>query len=363
MKFLYIAAEHVSGTLSLFQQEHRRRGDECRYVTFWPSRWKFPDDICLNLGLMPDRAWVRLLRESLLRLRGHSINKPLDSKQLYWSPRALERNLFAWRDAIHWPDIGAAIRRYRLHEFDIIILDGGLDFTRDARFAAGCRRSGKHVACFFHGTDMRNRGIVREVDRHVELRLTSEWDLLELDPRLEYLYLPFDTSAYPRRDYRFHNPIRICHASRNVFKGTAQIVTTMERLKQRHPVELVLLENVAHTTALQIKNDCDIFVDQLTNAGGWGYGMSSVEALAMGLPVVTNIPPQMAARLGEHPFVQADAATLENTLERLITGESLCRDLSARGYQWVRNRHDIGVVGDQLYSYFRRAGWISDNHS
>ena len=361
MKILYIAAEHVSGTLALFQQEHRRRGDECRYVTFWPSRWKFPDDICLNLAFMPNRAWVRGLREFFLRLRGHSTNRTLSPDRIYWDPGVLERALFKARDALHWPDISAAIRTHSLSDFDIIQLDGGLDFTRDARFAADCQRHGNHIACFYHGTDLRNRGIVRAVDEITELRLTSEWDLIELDPRLEYLYLPFDTSRYANRDFRFHDPIRICHASRNVFKGTSQIISAVERLKSTQRVELVLIENMSHSRALELKHECDIFVDQLTNAGGWGYGMSSVEALAMGLPVVTNIPPQMEKQLGAHPFVFADSQSVANALERLITNEVACRDLSSRGQQWVRTRHDVKVVGDQLYSYYRRQGWLNEN--
>jgi len=169
-----------------------------------------------------------------------------------------------------------------------------------------------------------------------------------------------DTARFPEREFHFHHPVRICHATRNVFKGTAQIVAAVQRLKQRFPVELVLLENVPHEAAMQLKKDCDIFLDQLTNAGGWGYGMSSVEALAMGLPVVTNIPLPMTERIGEHPFVQADVDSVESVLEHLLSHESACRDLSSRGRAWVRERHDVKTVGDQLYSYYRRLGWINN---
>jgi len=359
MKILYIAAEHVSGTLSLFQQEHRRRGDECRYVTFWPSRWAFPEDICLHLSFMPNRSWVRNVREIFLRARGHGIHRPLTPEAPYWNPRPLESALFAFRDFINWPDIAAAIDRHGLDQFDIIHLDGGLDFTRDGRFVESVSKRGKHIACFYHGTDLRNRGIVRNVDRHVELRLTSEWDLLDYDPRLEYLYLPFDTAEYRDRIHRLHNPIRICHASRNIFKGTGHIISAVDHLKQKHSVELILLQDMPHDVALRIKNECDIFVDQLTNAGGWGYGMSSIEALAMGLPVVTNIPPKMSDQLRDHPFVQADTETIAEVLERLVTNQYLCRACSQAGQKWVRARHDIRIVGDQLYAHYRRLGWTN----
>jgi glycosyltransferase involved in cell wall biosynthesis len=197
------------------------------------------------------------------------------------------------------------------------------------------------------------------VDRYVELRLTSEWDLLDYDRRLQYLYLPFDVMAYPDRTFRFHDPIRICHASRNVFKGTHFVVEAVKRLKQKHSVELVVIQDMPHDQALRVKNDCDIFVDQLTNSGGWGYGMSSVEAMAMGLPVVTNIPPKMSEQLGDHPFVQADTHTIGDVLERLITNQYLCRACSQAGQKWVRSRHDIRVVGDRLYAYYESMGWMT----
>ena len=357
MKILYVSPEHVSGTLTLFQSEHRRRGDECRFVTFWHSRWKFPDDICLQLPMMPDRAWVRALRR-LMHLHFSSAARPSTAMMPYWRPGALESLLFRWRDELLWPRIRRAIEAYGLGSFDVIHFDGGLDFTRDGRFSQRMAAQGKKIVCFYHGSDMRSRGVLRALDDVAALRLTSEWDLLELDERLRYLYLPFDTRRHPERAYRFHKPIRICHASRNPYKGTPYVEAAVERLARRHPVALTILRDVPHAEAIQIKSECDIFVDQLTNAGGWGYGMSSVEALAIGMPVVTNIPAQMAARLGENPFVQATTANVMDVLESLIEDEGRCCDLAVRGCVWVRQRHDVQAVGEQLYAYYREAGWI-----
>lgn len=359
MKFLYIAAEHVSGTLALFREEHRRRGDECRFVTFWHSRWDFPDDICLNLPFMPDRSWVRGLRDSLRALRPSELQP--SHEMPYWRPGNVERSLFALRDSFIWPRIERAIHKFDLNSFDVIQLDGGLDFTRDARFARQAIRRGKHVACFYHGSDLRTRGIIPAVDEIAELRLTSEWDLLDFDSRLRYLYLPFDTSAYPEREYRFHHPVRICHASRNPHKGTSFVEAAVAELKKRYEVELIMLRDLSHDEALRRKYECDIFVDQLTNAGGWGYGMSSVEALAMGMPVVTNIPENMMKRLGENPFVHAATDDLSEVLEELLNSETMCGNLAKVGRQWVCERHDVRAVGDQLYSFYQELGWIAPN--
>jgi hypothetical protein len=356
MKILYVSPEHVSGTLTLFQNEHRRRGEECRFVTFWHSRWDFPDDICLHLPMMPDRAWVRALRR--VKVLRFPSSTQRSAAMPYWRPGAVESLLFRWRDDLLWPRIRRTIETCGLDSFDVIHFDGGLDFTRDGRFSRRMAGLGKKIVCFYHGSDMRERGILPTLDDVAALRLTSEWDLLELDRRLRYLYLPFDTRRWPERDYRFHNPIRICHASRNPYKGTPHVEAAVERLARRHPVTLTVLRDMPHGEAVNILRESDIFVDQLTNAGGWGYGMSSVEALAIGMPVVTNIPAQMAARIAAHPFVQAAPVDVTDVLESLIENENLCRDLAAQGRAWVRERHDVQAVGDQLYAYYREAGWI-----
>ncbi len=358
MKILYISAEHVSGTLSLLKEEHERRGDTCRFVTFWHSRWDFPDDICLNLPLMPDKAWVRRLRE-LLRATRVNTSQPVVGKIPYWNPGFLERLLFSARDRFLWPQIERAIHRYDLGSFDIVQLDGGLDFTRDSRFVHDAVRRGCHISAFYHGSDFRTRGVIPVVDELAELRMTSEWDLLEFDPRLKYLYLPFPTATYPLRKYRFHSPIRICHASRNQYKGTTFVERAIEELSKKYPIEYVLLRDLSHDEALHRKYESDIFIDQLTNAGGWGYGMSSVEALAMGLPVITNIPEIMQRRLGAHPFVQATTETITPILEELIQNEARCAVLVQQGREWVQQRHDIQTVADQLYGYYREVGWMS----
>jgi hypothetical protein len=361
MKILYISPEHVSGTLSLFKAEHERRGDLCRFVTFWHSHWDFPDDICLDLPFMPDQPWVRGLRHAVKSVRGGEAPAQPQNGIPYWSPTQAERYLFSVRDRLLWPRISTAIRKHQLDSFDIIHLDGGLDFTRDARFIRRASLAGKRIACFYHGSDMRNRGVIQEVDDVVQLRLTSEWDLIEFDSRLHYLYLPFDTTAYPERPYRFHSPIRICHASRNPYKGTAFVERAVSELARRYSVELVLLRDLSHAEALRRKQECDIFVDQLTNEGGWGYGMSSVEAFAMGLPVVSNIPGPMASKLGDHPFVHATSDDVAPVLERLIADEASCARLAAAGREWVRGRHDVRVVVNQLYAHYRTLGWIGNN--
>jgi glycosyltransferase involved in cell wall biosynthesis len=359
MKILYLAPEHVSGTLTLFKQEHERRGDECRFVTFWHSRWDFPDDICLNLGGMPNQSWVRALRKVLTH-DPYEVPSRIEGNQVpIWNPNPFARALFCLRDERNWRTIWKAIERYGLLDFDILHLDGGADFTRDARFARAFRKRNKGVVSYFHGSDLRSRGYIPAVDAVTDLRLTPEWDLAVLDERLHYLYLPVDLSRFEIKPFAPGNRIRIGHAARNPLKGSNAIVAAVEELSKSHNVELVMIKDMTYADALAAKQTCDIFVDQLTNEGGWGYGMSGVEALAMGIPVITNIPADMRDLIGEHPFIQADAQNIAEVLRESLESQIRLQEISQAGREWVLNRHSIKSVADELYSHYRRLGWTN----
>lgn len=143
MKILYVAPEHVSGTLTLFKQEHERRGDVCRFVTFWHSRWDFPDDICLNLRGMPNRSWVRAIRRSVAHDPYNTPSRIVAGKLPVWNPNPLVRAMFSLRDEYNWRKIRIAIKQHDLLHYDVLHLDGGADFTRMRASPAPSKRRTK----------------------------------------------------------------------------------------------------------------------------------------------------------------------------------------------------------------------------
>lgn len=361
MKILYVSPEHVSGTLDLWVREHRRRGHECRYVTFYPSPFQYREDICLRLPLHPDKSWILNSRRKLYRLlRGpEGEDQLLQTSPPYRPPTTLvEKMFFSFRDFVISPWIQEAICRYDLDSFDIIHLDQGLGFFRSARVIRRWAFEGKRMVGFYHGSDMRNRGIFPNVDECLNLRLTSELDLLYMDPRLEYLFLPFDTRKWIPQKRKHGATLRIAHSARNAFKGTNHIVDVVRSLEKRYPVELVLIQGVSHARAMEIKARCDIAIDQIADAGGWGYGMSGVEYLSLGIPTCTRINDTYASFIPDHPFVSVTPKTLEAELIRLIEDHGYRKRKGEEGRAWVERTHDIRAVGDALYSYYAREGWV-----
>ena len=52
---------------------------------------------------------------------------------------------------------------------------------------------------------------------------------------------------------------------------------------------VLLIEKQTQEEVIRIKENCDIYIDQIHNRGGWGYGMSSIESLSMGLVCMTEM--------------------------------------------------------------------------
>ena len=99
------------------------------------------------------------------------------------------------------------------------------------------------------------------------------------------------------------------------------------------------------------KAQSDIFIDQIGNKGGWGYGMNSIESLSMGICTLTEMNQSYNEFIPNHPFLHIDKNILEGTLRDLI-GDRKISYLGSKGLEWVRKNHDIEAVGDSLYAYY-----------
>jgi glycosyltransferase involved in cell wall biosynthesis len=277
-----------------------------------------------------------------------------------WRPRSrMEASFFRMREVLWTPRIQKAIRDHGLDDFDVYHLESGVEFYRDARFLKAMKAKGKRVVCYYLGTDLRNRGVIPAVRDVSDLNLTCEWDHLALDPTLTYFYLPFDTSRY---EYRAPttDKLRIVHAPRNRwFKGTEHILAAVERAKQHADFEFDLVEGVTHVEALARKRRANLLIDHIGTAGGTtGYGMNSLEALALGLPCVTSMVPEYERFVGEHPFLVATPESVEGKIVELARNPGLLAERSRVGRAWVEERHGVDRIVERIYDRYRERGWM-----
>lgn len=355
MKILHLSPQNYTGILTLFVEGHVYLGHESRLVTFYRARNLYKEDICLNLPLVGPMEWLwkvkRLIRSGSLRVPFTGT-----AERIFWSPSRSERVLMGLRDLIWTPRINRAAAEYGLWDFDIYVLEGGMSFFRDGRDVEMLRKKGAHIVSNYHGLDLRMRGAIKPVWDATELHTTCEFDLYLRYAELEYLFLPFDSSLMPRAEPAGER-IRICHAPRiRSVKGTEEILRAVENLSKTIPVEMVLIENMPHSEAVKLKSTCHIAIDQIAS-GDMGYGVNSLESLAMGICTVTNLSDAYIEFIPDHPFALAVPENLEKVLRELVLDADLRKSYAMAGPPWIAATHNWKTVAETMHRRYEELGW------
>ena len=151
--------------------------------------------------------------------------------------------------------------------------------------------------------------------------------------------------------------IRIGHSpTRRSTKATDTILAILNKLAEKFKnIEIILIENLPYRQSLLKKSKLDIFIDQL---GELGYGISGLEALAMGIPTVCEILPDFENFLGEHPFINTNAKNLEKVLIELIENLKMRAEFGEKGKLWVRKVHNPIDAIEPLLEIYRKEGWL-----
>ena len=102
----------------------------------------------------------------------------------------------------------------------------------------------------------------------------------------------------------------------------------------------------------------DIFIDQIGDKGGWGYGMNSVESLSMGVCTLTEMNDVYNSFIPDHPFININSENLDSKLRRLINNREKILAQGEAGKRWVEKKHDIKNVADKLYNYYEALGLL-----
>jgi glycosyltransferase involved in cell wall biosynthesis len=341
MKILHISSENIANVPITLVHAHRRLGHYARLITFFKNSYGFEEDIVLNLPFSKLKTFSGI--KKLFKIGTYSSVGKTELK--YFNPKLIERVFFNIRDEF-WKRKISRFSNF-INSFDIYIYYGGLDFLRNCEIIRELKKKGKKIGIIYLGSDLRLRGIIRCVEECADRIFTVEFDHTFFHPRVEYIFLPIDVWSLRTKEFRKKEYITICHAPTNRFlKGTDYLIDAYNELKDRYPVKLLILENMNHNDVLKIKyEECDIFVDQLTDFGGFGYGMNSLESLGMGIPTITYLNEDYEKFIPDHPFINASYKNIKEKLEELLKDEELRKNKGFYGRLWVEKYHDAQVVG------------------
>jgi hypothetical protein len=136
-------------------------------------------------------------------------------------------------------------------------------------------------------------------------------------------------------------------------KGTKYLLAAMEKLRTEIDFDFQLIHGMPHHEARELISRCDLFVDQLIIGE---YGLASVEAMALGKPVICYLKPSVLSSFPEHvPVINASPDTVEEVLREWLRNGARRRETGERSRAWVEERHDARRVVQRIAEYYQAA--------
>jgi hypothetical protein len=153
-------------------------------------------------------------------------------------------------------------------------------------------------------------------------------------------------------------PLLVHAPSHKTKKGTEAVLKAVKNLSRTHQFNFKLIHDMPRRKALELIAKCDLFLDQFTIGA---EGLASLEAMALGKPVVCYIKPSLLARYpAELPIVIADQSALQTTIASLLKDGARRHDLGRQGRQYVEIYHDAREIGSTLVEIYRHLSSKND---
>ena len=239
-----------------------------------------------------------------------------------------------------------------LADIKIVVLPYGSDFYRysrilDKSLTAGLLNSyPEHAKCelaIARRVEYWNRN-ADFVGCGYQLDGAGRWDMLAFS----FVVVDTDKIFYSQKE-SFNNglngTVRIVHTpNHRGVKGTEFLIQAVEDLKDEGlDIELVLLEHKTNDKVLEELRNSDILAEQFILTG---YGLSGIEGMATGIPVLSNLENEEYTRvfrrysyLNECPILSTSPENIKENLRILIKHPELRKQLGIAGRKYVEKYH------------------------
>lgn len=240
------------------------------------------------------------------------------------------------------------------------------------------KRRNKRLVFEFHGTDIRQRDkaklinpLIEQIDfaderyitdrandiyQYADAIIVHDDELIPYIDRKDLIYVVPLRINVDRFKPSYPDPsskeITIVHAPSNrKNKGTAYILEAIEQMKKKYNnINFVMLENMPQKKAIEYYETADIILDQVICGF---YGVLSLEAMALGKPVITYVTDYLKERLPkELPIVSASPETIVNKLDNLISDGEMRNSIGIESRQYVEKYHDCKKNSQLLWDVY-----------
>jgi glycosyltransferase involved in cell wall biosynthesis len=190
----------------------------------------------------------------------------------------------------------------------------------------------------------------------------GRWDLIPFNHVTIDTDLWTQKARYPRHD-GMRGTVKVIHTpNHRGVKGTEFLFQAVEELKAEGLlVELLLVEKRPNDEVKRLMGEeADILAEAFLFTG---YGMSGIEGMASGLPVLANLEHEAYTRvfrrysyLNECPILSTTPETLKENLRVLVTNPDLREELGRAGRRYAEKYHSdvtaqymFGAVYDRIW--------------
>jgi glycosyltransferase involved in cell wall biosynthesis len=161
-----------------------------------------------------------------------------------------------------------------------------------------------------------------------------------------HLYLAMDLKAYGNHVSGRDVPVVVHAPSKREIKGTAEILSTLDRLRgEGVQFTLKLLEGLPNEEVIRQLVDADVVVDELNEAH---YGMLGLEAMATGCALAGGNHHELVPLPPDPPMLHLSPENLYAQLRRLLTDKGLRMQLAAAGRPFVEKYHGRERVAEHM---------------
>lgn len=282
-----------------------------------------------------------------------------------------------------------------VHYFDLFHFHNGYTFLDDQRDLPFIANAGKKIIMHHRGTDVRSRSRAARWKHYENPYVNADCSIpdAEIDKNLRFfsnhasaaIVQDYELYAYVEDYYKdagkkvyvlprlidtrkilpVYEPPKsdaplIVHApTQREFKGTQYVEKAIEQLQREIPCRYRIVEGMSHAKAMQLYKEADIIIDQMLCGA---YGNLSVEAMALGKPVVCYIRPDLFSKYPEGlPIVSANPDNLFDTLKTLVRNREFRVQRGRMGRKYVEKYHAADKVIKKLVNIYKEV--LGENRS
>jgi hypothetical protein len=189
------------------------------------------------------------------------------------------------------------------------------------------------------------------------LQITALPGLIQYAPEVRWLPNPCDVDqmmAIRKNNWRPSAKPRVSQTpAQRAPNATDTFLSAFEAVRSR--ADLMLIEHVSWKTCLAIKSQADIMFDSFIS----GYGLAGMEAMAMGIPLISGgdawTESRIQVEIGYLPYYRASPDSLADKMADMVDSSELRQMYGELGYHFAKIVHDQWGVVERLKRIYTEA--------